>query len=239
MKRFLKRSLLAISLISLLLALPEVLHKNSGESTSIGSVRNGKLKQAYLVPWSGPNFRYFSFFSYYILNYGYVHSKVHRIVLDAYETCDRTCPGIRFKYMHFSRKRGGQMLVHWTHQNGMSADFMVVKQKDGKQHRLLDRFGFLHYGLDFNETGHAQIAPNISIDFETIGKHILALDDAASAHGMRIRKILLRVELLDELYATAAGQEVRERGIFIVPRLPDMVNRVHDDHYHVDFEFVD
>lgn len=238
MKRLVTRGIGLLLFTGIILSTPELVHRNSGESESIGSVRDGKLQNAYLLPWSGPNFSYFSALSYFILNYGYVHSTVYNIILEAYETCETTRPRTDFRVMDCSRKRGGRMLIHWTHQNGLSADFMVVKERSGKQAKGLDRLGVLHYGLDFSETGKSLVAPKVSIDFETIATHILALDDAARNHNMRIRKIIFRVDLLDELYATPAGQEILERDIFMVPRLPKMVNRVHDDHYHVDFEFV-
>ena len=238
--RFLRWFVLPTAILLFILSIPEMVHKNHGESEAIGSVRDGRLNNGFLLPWRGHNFTYFSFLSYYILNYGYVHSTVHDIVIDAYQACEYLTPGVRFKLMDCSRRRGGRMLVHWTHQNGTSVDFMVVKKDErGEQHRLLDRTGLFHYGLGFDEDGRSTLLRNVTVDFETMGIHILALADAAEAHGMRIRKIIMKVEYLDELFATSSGREIRDREIFIVPRLPDVVNDVHDDHYHVDFVFTD
>ncbi len=61
------------------------------------------------------------------------HSKVYQTLIDSYKECQRTCPDVDFKIMECSNKKGGQMLIHKTHQNGLSVDFMIPKKK-GKQH---------------------------------------------------------------------------------------------------------
>ena len=231
--------LLIVIILSLgFLSLPEIFHANIGTSESIGSVRNGKLTNGWLVPYKGNNWCYFSPFSYYILNNGYVHSNVFSIMLDAYRACETTCPGIEFRIMECSRKQGGPMLIHWTHQNGTSVDFMVPLIKGDNHQSWLNKAGLFHYLLQFNEDGQFSLGHKTVIDFETIAKHIMALDDAANQHGMRIRKILLNTNLHDELFATPSGKLLAERHLNFIPRLSNLVNNVHDDHYHVDFEFI-
>ena len=219
-------------------AIPELIYTNEGDSVSIGSVRNGKLKNAYLIPYSGDNHWYFSAMSYFLMNNGYTHSKVYHTVMNAYKTCEKTCPGVKFRIMECSDRSGGKMLIHRTHQNGMSIDFMVPKKNGSTQSRFFDGLGMWHYLLDFTASGKLKLNKKVEIDFETMGKHILALDKAARSNGLSIRKIILNTGLKDDLYATSSGQKVKERGIYIVRSLSDIVNRVHDDHYHVDFEEV-
>ena len=216
-------------------ALPELLHTNEGESTAVGSVRNGSLKNGYLLPYSGPNFRYFSPLSYYVLNNAYLHDKAYRAALAAYRTCETTCPGVTFGLMECANADGGRMWVHWTHQNGLSLDFMVPKLRNDQPTRRLDHFGIWHYLLEFTDDGISELDGSVRIDFESIGRHLLALDDAGRTEGLRIKKVILKIELQDELFATAAGQELRKRGIYFVQALPNRVNDLHDDHYHVDF----
>ncbi len=55
-------------------------------------------------------------------------------------------------------------------------------------------------------------------------------------NGLRIHKILFNTNMHDELFGTPAGKELQQRDIRIVPHLSDLINRYHDDHYHVDFE---
>ncbi len=222
-----------------LISIPELIYKNSGESTSLGSVRNGKLKNGWLVPFEGNNFQYFSRFSYYILNCGYVNDKIHHTIMDAYAACEASCAEQKFWLMECSRKQGGRMVLHWTHQNGTSVDFMVPTKRGTKRDVLSDHFGLFHYLLSYNANGQFTLNPKTEIDFVTMGTHILALDDACRKNGLRIRKILFNTNMLDELFNTPAGREIQEREIFIPRRLNDFINRLHDDHYHVDFEFID
>jgi penicillin-insensitive murein DD-endopeptidase len=222
----------------MLLSIPEITHTNSGESESMGSVRDGKLQNGWLIPFKGENFRYFSRFSYYILNNAYVNSRVYATLIDAYSACESSCPGREFILMECTRKHGGQMLIHWTHQNGTSVDFMVPKKRGGENNVFADRAGLIHYLFQFNEGGQFTLSRKTAIDFETMAKHILALDDAARKNGLRIHKILFNTNMHDELFATAAGREIQQRNIRIIPRLSDLVNRYHDDHYHVDFDLL-
>ena len=238
MKKFKKRyKLLGAALVALfLLSLPELFHKNKGTTKSIGSVRDGKLENAYLVPYSGKNWSYFSPFSYYILDNAYTHHQVHDAIIDAYHICEETCPNTKFKLMETSHEDGGRMHFHRTHQNGMSADFMVPKMNGkGIQTRWLDHIGLSHYLLAFDDNGVSTLSENTQIDFETMGRHILALDKAAKKNGLRIRKIILKIALKDDLYATESGKEIKKRGIYIVQGLSHIVDILHDDHYHIDF----
>lgn len=111
---------------------------------------------------------------------------------------------------------------------------MVPKTKKGRQHRWLDRIGVWHYALSFDEEGNWNEL--IQVDFEAMGQHLLALDDAARANGLSLKKVILKIELKDDFYATPSGREVQRRGIYFAKSLSKVVNDLHDDHYHVDFQ---
>src|SRR5688572_25549661 len=200
--------LFAIVISMGLCSIPELTHQNNGISESIGRVRKGKLLNGWLLPYQGDNFHYFSLFSYYILNNAYVHSAVHHTLIDAYKACETTCPGKEFIYMECSGKNGGRMLFHWTHQNGMSVDFMTpIKRKD-KFDAWPNHSGLFHYLFQFDEDGKITLAPKTEIDFETMANHVIALDEAAGKHGLRIRKILFHSDLQDNLFNTTSGKEL-------------------------------
>ncbi|MEL6719347.1 MAG: hypothetical protein AAFO82_14465 [Bacteroidota bacterium] len=238
MKKFLKYLFLILLVVASILAFPELIYKNRGKSKAIGSVGNGSLENPYLMPYSGKNFRYFSPLSYYILDDAYLHSKVYATLLAAYQECEKTCEGVKFRVMECANKDGGKMWLHRTHQNGLSVDFMVPKKSGSKQTKWLDRLGLWHYLLEFTDEGESKLNQSIEIDFETMGKHILALDRAARANGLKINKVILKIELKDDFYATASGKKVKQKGIYFARSLSNIVNRVHDDHYHIDFEIV-
>jgi len=230
--------LMVIIILLGLCSLPEIFHENKGISESIGSVRDGKLKNGWLLPYKGKNHRYFSPFSYYILNNGYVHSSVYATIMEAYHTCETTCPDILFRIMECTSKHGGRMLIHWTHQNGTSVDFMVPTMKGDNRNLMINKIGMFHYLLKFNEQGKYALGRKTVIDFETMARHIIALDDAAQHHGLKIRKILLNTNLHDELFSTPSGKLLAQRNLRFIPHLNNLINAVHDDHYHVDFEFI-
>ncbi len=199
---------------------------------------NGKLVNAYKLPFSGENFSYFSPLSYYILGRAYVHSKVYKTIIDSYDACLQDCPEIAFGLMECSNKKGGKMYPHQTHQNGLSVDFMTPLVKNGKPNRFYNYFGVFRYLLNFDNSGRLNLNKNVSIDFETMAKHILFLDKEARKNGLRIKKIILKTELKDDLFKTKTGKLLRKRGIYFVQKLPERINKLHDDHYHVDFMFV-
>jgi len=238
MKKFLKYLCLFLVILIIICSISELLHKNEGNSKAIGSPGNGGLENPYLMPYSGENFRYFSPLSYYILDDAYLHSKVHATLLAAYEECEKTCEGTKFRVMECANKDGGKMWLHRTHQNGMSVDFMVPKKRGKKQAKWLDRLGLWHYLLEFMDGGASKLDKNIKIDFETMGKHILDLDQAAHKNGLRVNKVILKIELKDDFYATESGKKVKQKGIYFARSLSDRINKVHDDHYHIDFEIV-
>jgi penicillin-insensitive murein DD-endopeptidase len=138
--------------------------------------------------------------------------------------------------MECSTRNGGKTLLHRTHRNGLSADFMVPKIKNGKQTKFYDRLGLWHYLLGFDTLGRLIFDHKVSIDFETLGKHIIALDNAAKKNGLVISKVILRLDLKDDFYETESGLEIKRRGIYFAKRLPKIVDSLHDDHYHVDFK---
>ncbi|MFK8164270.1 MAG: hypothetical protein AB8H12_17625 [Lewinella sp.] len=232
-KRHIFHILLAFSLVAL--AFPELTHQNKDKAVASGTVGKGTLENAWLVPYFGPNYRYFSPLSYYVLNRGYTHHRVHNTLLAAYKTCETTCPDVQFRLMECANKHGGKMWPHRTHQIGLSADFMLPKTRNGQPHRLLDHLGVWHYLLNADEKG--AYSKRVSIDFETMARHLLALDDAARANGLRIKKVILKIDLKDDFYASPSGKKIRQRGIYFARSLPRLVDELHDDHYHVDFEF--
>lgn len=236
--RFKKRYLLIFLTITgfVLMSFHEYSHVNAGQSRSNGSVRNGSLENGYLLPYKAKNFDYFSPLSYYLLNNAYVHSKVYDTMIQAFAELEKTTPDRYYSLMECSNRDGGRIPVHRTHQNGMSVDFMVPKIRNGKQIRFWDHLGIWHYALDFDEDGRLWLDKNTQIDFEAIGKSILAVDNAGRRNGLKIRKVIFKVNLQDDLYGTSAGQEIQRRGIYLVKRLSEIVDRVHDDHFHIDFE---
>ena len=78
----------------------------------------------------------------------------------------------------------------------------------------------------------------MKIDFETLAQHILLLDKAARNNNLRIKKVILNTNLKDELFATPSGKILQSKNIYFARNLNNLLNKFHDDHYHVDFEIL-
>ncbi len=228
-----------IVVLSLLILIPtfgQIFHKNKGVSKSIGTVSNGKLINGYKIQYKGDNFKYFSAFDYFVLGRCYVHSDIYRIVIDSYKDLDKVYPDYTFKIMECSKKKGGRPFPHKTHQNGTSIDFMTPLKKENKPVRFYDKIGMWRYLMEFDSIGKARINKDIDIDFDKIAKHILTLEKNARHNGYRIKKVILETNLKDEIYNSKYGVELKNSNIYFVKSLPKSIDKLHDDHYHIDFE---
>lgn len=208
---FLLTLLCILGIILFVLSYPELSYKNEGTSKSYKTVSNGSLENAYLFPYRGSNFKYFSCISYYLMNNAYVHSKVYLTVLDSYKELESTAPNYTFQIMECSDKEGGKLRLHRTHQNGKSIDFMVPKKGKGIQ---FNNIGLLHYLLDFDKEGRLLKNKKSEIDFELMAKHILSLQKAGIKHGVEIKKVILKINLKDDLWKTKSGKKLKSSGIY-------------------------
>ncbi len=203
--------------------------ENSHPSISKGSVGKGSIINAKRMNFRGKNFTTLSF-PHYILGRTFVNDQLRTVLLEAYETCEKTSPTITFVVGEIGLKNGGHFPPHRTHRNGMSVDLMTPLLKNNKPYRTHWIGNLWGYALDFDNKGNNG---KISIDFETTAKHIKALEIAAKANGIRIKKIIFHPALRKKLLQTPTGKTIRH--------LPFSRNPVvirHDDHYHIDFEFI-
>ncbi len=203
-------------------------------STSIGTVFQGTLVHGKLIPFQGYNFDYYDTISY-LDDRAFVHDKVHRTVLAAYQDMAVVFPERRFTIMECSKQAGGKIWPHRTHQNGMSIDFMVPMSQGSAAFYGLDTLGFQHYLLEYNPDGSISGQPDVKIDFDIVAVHLLALQKRAAAQGLKISKILFQKELLDDLFASAHGVALRASKLYFPTGLEPLINQLHDNHYHVDF----
>lgn len=206
-------------------------------SESQGKVSNGKLINGVPFPFSGDNFTYFDTVSY-LRKRAFVNSKVREIVLNVYADLFTTQPSIKFGLMECSNEHGGEIWPHRTHQNGLSIDFMSPLKSNGIQSLKYNTLGPNHYFMQFDSQGRYAEDSTHSIDFELIAQHILALNAEATKKGMRIAKVIFKLDLLDELFASPSGKELKNSGIYFARHLDPLINALHDDHYHIDFEIL-
>lgn len=228
--------LLFLFLVIAISASPQLFHKNKLPSKSIGKVNSGQIENAWLLPRKGENYKFFSWFSYYILGRAFAHADVYNTIVSSYEELAKANPEIKFRYMECSRKNGGRAWPHRTHQNGLSADFMTPLKKKGKQKLTYDRIGMLRYAMNFEKNGQAKINKKVSIDFDLMAQHILTLNESAKKNNLQIKKVIWNTHLRDELFNSKHGKQLKATGIYFTRNLSTQLNRLHDDHYHIDFE---
>jgi penicillin-insensitive murein endopeptidase len=210
-------------------------NNDSLASTSSGTEANGTLSNAALMPPVGDNFYYFSDQSY-LAGRAYTNSKVKKSVLAMYASLAKIYPNRIFQLMECSNEHGGKIWPHHTHQNGLSVDFMMPLTKDSLPYYKLDDLGKEHYLLSFDNDGCYSNNKNVKIDFDIVAKQILILDEKARKNGLKIKKVIIKIELKDELFATPNGKKLKARGIYVVKALTPLINGLHDDHFHIDFE---
>jgi penicillin-insensitive murein endopeptidase len=130
------------------------------------------------------------------------------------------------------------MFPHRTHQNGMSVDMMMPLMKDGQPYYDLDDLGAMHYLLEFNKEGQYINDTSISIDFEMVANEINQMRVEAEKLGLKITKVIFNTDLRDELLGTTQGKLFASNGPYVTLSLERVINELHDDHFHVDFEII-
>lgn len=209
--------------------------KDSIPSISLGNVGSGRLEHGKLVPFSGVNFSYFDTLSY-TSGRAFVNDKLLSTLQETYSNLEETLPKEHFCIMECSNEHGGKIHPHRTHQNGLSVDFMTPLKKDGASYYDLDKMGATHYLLEFDNDGKYTKDSSITIDFEKMALHLVTLEKAARNNGLKISKVILKTELKDNLFASSYGKQLMESGIYFTKSLTPMINSLHDDHYHIDFD---
>ena len=220
------------------LEIEEFYQKNRGDnlpSQSVGTVAKGALKNGKLIPFKGHNFTYFDAQSY-LNGRAFLNDKVLTTVLNTYKEFEILLPQRMFYVMECSNQEGGELFPHRTHQNGLSVDFMMPLIKDGLPFYGLDTLGAEHYFLEFDEYGRYKKDESVSIDFNLVAQHILILNKLANLLNVSIVKVIINIDLKDELFVTPFGKILKESDIYIVQKLSPLINSLHDDHYHIDFE---
>ncbi|MFK8046730.1 MAG: penicillin-insensitive murein endopeptidase [Crocinitomicaceae bacterium] len=218
-----------------IMAFCQLVQPDKSTSKTVGTVSKGSLKNGKLIPYFGSNYTYF-YKESYLASRAYTSDKVMKIILKAYDELKNDYPLRHFFLMELSNKNGGKMFPHKTHQNGLSVDFMMPKLKNNEPFYGLDTIGKDHYWLDFNDSGEQRGDSSIKIDFELMAHHILILQKEAQKIGYQINKVIVKIEYKDELLAGPKGQLLDKSGIYIVKKLTPVINNLHDEHFHIDFE---
>jgi penicillin-insensitive murein endopeptidase len=225
-----RRRIETLVLAPLLLGLAVAPSASPAESICYGTTSNGRLENGCALPYEGENFTAYSRLGS-VIGRTYVHCRVAEVVLAAYQALQRDYPDKVFVYGETGWASGGSFKPHKTHQNGLSVDFMTPVVNRAGESVPLPAHTFNRYGYDveFDAGGRAD---ELSIDFEAVTAHLLALKRAADAGQVRIWRVIIDPELQPFLRKTQAWPQLEGRLEFSKRR--SWVR--HDDHYHVDFD---
>ncbi len=198
------------------------------QSTCYGSTSDGAIEQACRLEASGPNFEPYTHLGRW-LGRTWVHCTVAEVVAKAYQSLAAQRPHSRYVYGETGLRNGGEFKPHRTHRNGLSVDFMVpVLNAQDRSVALptgiTNKFG---YNIEFDTAGKFD---HLRIDYEAMAAHLLALEQAALAHGTQIERVIFAPELQQALRQSSAWPKIRH---LEYSRKTAWVR--HDEHYHVDF----
>jgi len=195
-----------------------------------GTVATGSLEAGRRLPYSGQNYRAYSLLGF-ALGRTFVHGAVRNAMRDAFAELSKSHPELRFVYAESGWPWGGSFAPHKSHANGTAADFFVpVRTLDGQvSEQSTWPFNLFGYANSFDKAGRSG---SLKLDFDAMALHLLALDRAARANGIRIRRVIFDVGLQPKLAASGPGAQVIGRLSF--NKQQAWVK--HDEHYHVDFD---
>lgn len=199
------------------------------ESTCYGTSSKGRIDNAVSLPSAGNNFISYSREAE-LAGRTYLHSKVQRIILAAYQALEQQAEGKVFKYAETGFKLGGRFAPHKTHQNGTSVDFMVpVLDQDNHSVQLpTDKTNRYGYDIEFNTDG---VYGQYRIDFDALGAHLVALQQAAVAEHIKLARVIFDPPYHAALYKSKHGAYIKQH--IALQKQKAWVR--HDEHYHVDF----
>lgn len=201
----------------------------NASSTCYGTPKSGHLKDGLQLPKKGKNFEVYSGIGH-ALGRTYVHDKVHAVIVNSYAELAQRLPEVIYVIGETGWKEGGRFRPHKTHQNGLSADFMVpVRNRRNKSVPLptppWKKFG---YAIEFDRQGNYE---DLRIDFEAIAAHLIVLHSKAEQSGIKIDRVIFDPDLTELLKASKTWSDVRPN-VHFSPHKPWVR---HDEHYHIDF----
>jgi penicillin-insensitive murein endopeptidase len=200
------------------------------KSRCFGTTSAGRLENGMELPGAGANFISYSYTAG-LLGRTYVHSTVRDIIVEAYAVLEQEQSGKVYQYAETGFAKGGPFRPHKTHQNGLSADFMVpvLNAKGESVHLPTHAFNRFGYDIEFDKAGKYA---DYAIDYEAMAAHIVHLHKSALNHGVDLWRVIFDPEMQAPLFKTKYVAYLRRHIQF--SKKPAWVR--HDEHYHVDFK---
>ncbi|MBI5495065.1 MAG: penicillin-insensitive murein endopeptidase [Deltaproteobacteria bacterium] len=196
---------------------------------SFGDGACGRLTGGVALPCAGPNFEAATSLTCKLGRH-HLHPRVRDTLVDAWAALAVTHPRRRWQYGEMGWLKGGKFRPHHTHQAGRSADFFFPAVDAAGAPTTLDAnpANLFGYNLHFHTDGRLG---EDAFDGAALADHLLALEAAGRARGVRIRLIIMDAPFRERaLAARPALRALQER----FSRKPVWI--AHDQHYHVEFD---
>lgn len=199
---------------------------NGQPSRCVGGVAGGALENGRRMPFWGDNYRAYSLLGW-LIGRTFMQGTVRDAIAASYADLAKQHPDLRFVYAESAWPWGGGFAPHKTHQNGTSVDFLVpIRSEGGEVTTAFTWIGNLWgYGINFDRNGQSGAK---KIDFAAMAAHLQALEKAARARGISIKRVIFDTQLQPKLLAAAGGARqlaFNQQQAWVR----------HDDHYHVEF----
>jgi len=203
--------------------------ESDNPSISSGFPSEGSIQNSKRLPTCGSNFATYSRLCN-LVGRNCVHDSLKAVILDAYSRLAAELPERRFIYGEMGWPHGGRFWPHATHENGLSADFLVpVNTLDGTPAAMLTHiFNKFGYGVRFDSTGATN---SYRIDFDVMAAHLKAIHASATNHGLEIVVVTFDRAQQKNLFASKVGRDLRELMHFSIKP----AGNKHNEHYHIDF----
>lgn len=196
---------------------------------SFGGGSCGRLQGGEPVPCNGKNHEAYSSVAC-VLGRNVLHPLVVATLVDAWKLLEDRAPGRTWQYGELGVAGGGRFWPHKTHQAGVSADLMVpLRNAAGDPVKLpVHPFNALGYGVELDAKGRLGA---LELDWNALAQLLQALDEAGTAHGVRVRLVIFDTPLKDALLKNVpAARAFASRFNKHKPWIR------HDEHVHVEFD---
>ncbi|NOZ34413.1 MAG: hypothetical protein GXO80_03835 [Chlorobi bacterium] len=154
------------------------------QKTSISNI-------AYKLPYRGENYKFYGTLKFHISGKAYVNNKVYNSFIEAQHLSEQNLNSATIRLLKASGKKYGYLNPHKESVCGNRLVFLCPMTKKEKPLKFYYRTGLFRYFYRFNSSGISK-SGRLCIDFETLARYLLNLDNAANFFGLQIRSVTIK-----------------------------------------------
>ncbi len=198
------------------------------QKTSISNI-------AYKLPYRGENYKFYGTLKFHIFGKAFVNNKVYNSFIEAQHLSEQNLNSAIIRLFKASGKKYGYLNPHKESVCGNRLVFLCPMKKKEKPLMFYYRTGLFRYFYRFNSSGTSKNS-RLSIDFETLARYLLNLEDAANFFGLQIRSVTIKRSFIKALLKTSSGNAIASANIRFIKYLSSKMNRKYEELFLVEFE---